>query len=186
MQSLFCCSFCSKTYIHKGSLRAHEIKKHNNNKLLHNQYPLYIPLFSDCQQFCSAFINLVRKCLTSHHSTQGLKSIEFPCSENIFAFYFKNEENFKYIHYQRKYNCTFEGLQGYQRIAKLFDFEEWERVTNKTGSETYIVFSKVNPNDYTIEEKKVEFCWNEKGNTFKYGVITFIFEINTETVEFVD
>ncbi|CAG8555419.1 18728_t:CDS:1, partial [Gigaspora rosea] len=77
-------------------------------------------------------------------------------------------------------------LQGYQRIAKLFDFEGWGRVTNKTGSETYVVFSKVNPNDYTIEEKKVEFCWNEKGNTFKYGVITFIFEINTETVESID
>ncbi|CAG8825518.1 6763_t:CDS:1, partial [Gigaspora margarita] len=77
-------------------------------------------------------------------------------------------------------------LQGYQRIAKLFDFEEWGRVTNKTGSETYVVFSKVNPIDYSIEEKKVEFCWNEKENTFKYGVITFIFEINTETVEFVD
>ncbi|CAG8820070.1 6546_t:CDS:2, partial [Gigaspora margarita] len=78
----------------------------------------------------------------------------------------------KYIHYQRKYNCTFEGLQGYQRIAKLFDFEEWG--------------SKVNQIDYSIEEKKVEFCWNEKGNTFKHGVITFIFEINTKTVEFVD
>ncbi|CAG8836631.1 11116_t:CDS:2 [Gigaspora margarita] len=172
MQSLFGCGFCSKTYIRKSSLRAYEIKKHNNNKLLHNQYPLCIPLFSDWQQFCSAFINLVRKRLTSHRSTQGLKSIEFPCSENIFAFYFKNEENFKYIHYQRKYNCTFKGLQGYQRIAKLFDL--------KNGK------GKVNPNDYTIEEKKVEFCWNEKKNTFKYGVITFIFEINTEIVEFVD
>ncbi|KAF0548154.1 hypothetical protein F8M41_026244 [Gigaspora margarita] len=159
MQALFCCSFCSKTYIRKGSLRVHKIKKHNNNKLLHNQYPFYILLFSNCQQFCSAFINLVRKYLTSHRSTQGLKSIEFPCSENIFTFYFKNE---------------------------LFDFEEWGRVTNKTGSETYVVFNKVNPIDDSIEEKKGEYCWNEKGNTFKYGIITFIFEINTETVKFVD
>ncbi|CAG8524760.1 34358_t:CDS:2 [Gigaspora margarita] len=164
----------------------HEIKKHKNNKLLHNQYPLYIPLFSDCQQFCSTFISLVRKRLTSHRSTQGIKLIEFPCSENIFAFYFKNEEHFQYIHYQRRYSCTFEGSQGYQRIARLFNFEEWGRVTDKTGSETYIVFNKVNLNDYTMEEKKVEFHWKEKGNMFKYGAFTFIFEINTETVEIVD
>ncbi|CAG8642414.1 14143_t:CDS:2, partial [Dentiscutata erythropus] len=90
--NLLHCGFCLKTYIHKGSLKTHEITKHKNNKSLHNHYPLYTPLFSDCQQFCSTFINLVQKRLTSHHSTQGLKLIEFPCSENIFAFYFRKEE----------------------------------------------------------------------------------------------
>ncbi|CAG8519351.1 23318_t:CDS:1 [Gigaspora margarita] len=183
---LFYCGFCPKTYTYKGSLRAHEIKKHKNNKLLHSQYPLYIPLFSDCQQFCSTFINLIQKCLTSHRSTQGSKFIEFPCSENIFAFYFRNEEHFQYIHYLRKYNCIFRGLQGYERIAKLFDFEDWGRTIDKTGSETYVVFNKTNLNNYIIEEKEVEFCWKEKGNSFKYGVITFFFEINMETIEIVE
>ncbi|CAG8801367.1 8873_t:CDS:2 [Dentiscutata erythropus] len=154
--SLYSCGFCSKTYIHKGSLKTHETSKHKNNRFLHNQYPLYIPLFSDCQQFCSTFINLVQKRLTSHRSTQGLKLIEFPC------------------------------LQGYQRIAKLFNFEEWGKTIDKTGTETYVVFNQVNLNNNTIEEKETKFCWKEKGKIFKYGIITFIFEINTETIEIVD
>ncbi|CAG8700276.1 5863_t:CDS:2 [Gigaspora rosea] len=157
----FHCGFCSKTYIYKGSLRAHEIKKYKNNKSLHRQYPLYTPLYSDFQQFCSTFINIVQKRLTSHRSTQGSKFIEFPCSENIFAFYFRNEENFQYTHYQRKYVCIFRELQGYQRIAKLFDFNEWGK------------------------KRMLNFVGEKKEKSFKYEVITFLFEINTETVEIV-
>ncbi|CAG8723059.1 17004_t:CDS:2 [Gigaspora margarita] len=78
------------------------------------------------------------------------------------------------------------GLQEYQRIAKLFKFKEWGKRIDKTGTETYVVFDQVNLNNNTIEEKEAKFCWKERGKFLKYGIITFIFEINTETIEIVD
>ncbi|CAG8850790.1 2544_t:CDS:1, partial [Racocetra persica] len=45
-------------------------------------------------------------------------------------------------------------LQGYQRIVKLFNFEEWGKTIDKIGLETYVVFNQVNLNNNVIEEKK--------------------------------
>uniref|UniRef100_U9T710 Uncharacterized protein n=1 Tax=Rhizophagus irregularis (strain DAOM 181602 / DAOM 197198 / MUCL 43194) TaxID=747089 RepID=U9T710_RHIID len=44
--------------------------------------------------------------------------------ESVFLFLFENEDNFKYISSQRKYQCIFEGSMGAEKLKSIFKYNE--------------------------------------------------------------
>ncbi|GET51139.1 hypothetical protein GLOIN_2v1791375 [Rhizophagus irregularis DAOM 181602=DAOM 197198] len=95
--------------------------------------------------------------------------------EDVFVSLFENEDNFKYIPSQRKYQCILEGTVGEEQLKKIFKYDQIIFHENiNTSTRGYILFEN-NDGQY-----KVIFNWKQKElkeNTrcFLSGILTINF-----------
>lgn len=88
---------------------------------------------------------------------------------------FENEDNFKYIPSQRKYQCILEGTVGEEQLKKIFKYDQIIfRENINTSTRGYILFEN-NDGQY-----KIIFNWKQKElkeNTrlFLSGILTINF-----------
>ncbi|PKC55737.1 hypothetical protein RhiirA1_475107 [Rhizophagus irregularis] len=79
--------------------------------------------------------------------------------ESVFLFLFENEDNFKYIPSQRKYQCIFESSTGAEKLKSIFKYNEIIfRENINTSTQGYILFEDNNgqyrtPNNTNITHK---------------------------------
>ncbi|EXX67726.1 hypothetical protein RirG_111810 [Rhizophagus irregularis DAOM 197198w] len=95
--------------------------------------------------------------------------------EDVFVSLFENEDNFKYIPSQRKYQCILEGTVGEEQLKKIFKYDQIIfRENINTSTRGYILFEN-NDGQY-----KAIFNWKQKElkeNTrhFLSGILTINF-----------
>ncbi|POG83295.1 hypothetical protein GLOIN_2v1761336 [Rhizophagus irregularis DAOM 181602=DAOM 197198] len=99
--------------------------------------------------------------------------------ESVFLFLFENEDNFKYISSQRKYQCIFEGSMGAEKLKSIFKYNEIIfRENINTSTRGYILFED-NDSQYkaTFSWKQKE--WKENNELFLTGAMLINFITNS-------
>jgi hypothetical protein len=121
----FFCLLCFKIYDTRKKLQSHEWSKHKNNKLIPHRHVLCQPSDKTLSFYRDTVIIHLKSSLGFNRHAIGKKHITidaFP--ESVFLTLFENEDSFKYIPSQRKYQCTFEGSVGGERLKNIFKYDE--------------------------------------------------------------
>jgi hypothetical protein len=75
----------------------------------------------------------------------------------VFLFLFENEDSFRYISSQRKYQCTFEGAVKGERLKNIFKYDEIlfrENTCTSTRGISYLRIMMANIKQYLIGNKR--------------------------------
>src|SRR6185436_8957962 len=123
--STFACLLCSKIYNTKKKLQNHERTNHKNNKLVPHRHILGQPSEEMLSFYRDAIIICLKSSLGFNRHSIGRKHITinaFP--ESIFLTLFENEDNFKYIPSQRKYQCILEGVVGGEKLKSILKYDQ--------------------------------------------------------------
>ncbi|RIB21927.1 hypothetical protein C2G38_2175265 [Gigaspora rosea] len=156
--SIFPCLLCSKTYDTKKKLQSHERNKHKNNKLIPHRHLLCKPSDDTLSFYRNTVIIHLKNILGFNRHSIGKKHITidaFP--ENVFLSLFENEENFKYIPSQRKYQCVLEGTEGEEKLKRIFKYDEIIFCEDINTSTRGCILFKNNDGQY-----KITFSWMQK------------------------
>ena len=141
----FTCSLCFKIYDTKKKLQNHERNKHKNNKIVPHRHILCQPSDETLSFYRDTVIIRLKSSFGFNRHAIGKKRITidaFP--ESVYLFLFGNEDNFRYIPSQRKYQCTFEGAVGGERLKSIFKYDEIIFCENaNTSTRGYILFEDI-------------------------------------------
>jgi hypothetical protein len=156
--STFPCLLCSKTYDARKKLQSHERNKHKNNKLIPHRHILGQPSEETLSFYRDTIIIRLKNSLGFNRHSIGKKHITidaFP--ESVFLSLFENEDSFKYIPSQRKYQCVLEGAAGEKKLKSIFKYDDIIFCENiNTSTRGYILFED-NDGQY-----KITFNWKQK------------------------
>src|SRR5271154_4341954 len=181
----FLCLLCSKIYDTRKKLQSYKQNKHKNNKLIPHRHILCQPSNETLSFYRDTVIICLKSILGFNRHSIGKKHITldaFP--ENVFLFLFENEDSFRYISSQRKYQCTFEGAVGGERLKNIFKYDEiLFRENTCTSTRGYILFED-NDGQY-----KAIFNWKQKElkkNNRLFLTGTLLINFITNSGEFVN
>ncbi|RHZ84756.1 hypothetical protein Glove_76g6 [Diversispora epigaea] len=124
----FPCLLCSKIYDTKKKLQSHERTKHKNNKSIPHYHILDKPSEEILSFYRDAIIIRLKSSLGFNRHSIGKKHIVIDAfSESVFLSLFENENSFKYIPSQRKYQCILEGAVGGEILKSILKYDqEWK------------------------------------------------------------
>ena len=181
----FSCLLCSKSYDTRKKLQSHERSKHKNNKLIPHRHILCMPSEETLSFYRDTIIIRLKSSLGFNRHAIGKKHITidaFP--ENVFLYLFENEDSFKYIPSLRKYQCTFEGSVGEERLKNIFKYDEIIfRENTSTSTRGYILFEDSDDKyKATFSWKQRE--WKENNRLFLTGALLINFI--TDSGEFIN
>jgi hypothetical protein len=104
--------------------------------------------------------------------------------EHVFVHLFKNERTFNYNPLQRKYQCSFEGVEGGQRLGLLLNYSDWDIKNHNNGrTRGYVVLNNAN------SSYKIKFSWHEnklQQNSHEFLCGTFTSEFYVDSGDFVE
>ena len=185
MTTAFPCLLCFKIYDTKKKLQSHERNKHKNNKIIPHRHILCQPSNETLSFYQDTVIIRLKSSLGFNRHAIGKKHIAidaFP--ESVYLFLFENEDSFRYIPSQRKYQCTFEGAIGGERLKNIFKYDEIIfRENTSTSTRGYILFEDIDGQyKATFGWKQKE--WKENNRLFLTG--TLLINFITNSGEFVD
>ncbi|RIB26439.1 hypothetical protein C2G38_2064914 [Gigaspora rosea] len=136
----FPCLLCSKTYNTKKKLQSHERNKHKNNKLIPHCHLLCKPSDDTLSFYQDTIIICLKNSLGK-----------------CFLSLFENEQSFKYIPSQWKYQCVLKGTEGEKKLKRIFKYDEIIFCEDiNTSTRGYILFED-NDGQY-----KITFSWMQK------------------------
>ena len=185
VERTFPCLLCSKIYDTKKKLQNHERTKHKNNKLIPHRHILCQPSDETLSFYQDTVIIRLKKTLGFNRHSIGKKHITidaFP--ESVFLSLFENEDSFKYIPSQRKYQCILEGAIGGERLKNIFKYEQIVFCKNKsTSTQGYILLEDCD-GQYKIIFIWKQKEWKENNRLFLTGTLSINFITNSG--EFVD
>lgn len=181
----FPCQLCFKTYDTKKKLQNHERNKHKNNKVVPHRHVLCQPSEETLSFYRDTVIIRLKNSLGFNRHAIGKKHIAidaFP--ESVYLSLFENEDSFRYIPSQRKYQCTFEGAIGGERLKSIFKYNEIVfRENASTSTRGYILFEDIDGQyKATFGWKQKE--WKENSRLFLTGTLLINFIVNSG--EFID
>ncbi|CAG8767536.1 34027_t:CDS:1, partial [Gigaspora margarita] len=136
----------------------HEQNKYKNNKLIPYHHLLCKSSGDTLSFYQDTVIICLKNSLGFNRHSIGKKHITINAfSENVFLTLFENEENFKYMPSQRKYQCVLEGTRGKEKLKCIFKYDEiiFHEDIN-TSIRGYILFEN-NDSQY-----KITFSWIQK------------------------
>src|SRR4051794_26395659 len=185
VECTFPCLLCSKIYDARKKLQSHERTKHKNNKLIPHRHILCQPSDETLSFYRDTVIIRLKKTLGFNRHSIGKKHITIDAFlENVFLFLFENENSFKYIPNQRKYQCILEGAIGEERLKNIFKYEQIEfRKNESTSTQGYILLED-SDGQYKIIFIWKQKEWKENNRLFLTGTLSINFITNS--AEFVD
>lgn len=185
VECTFPCLLCSKVYDTKKKLQSHERNKHKNNKLILHRTMLCQPSDETLLFYRDTVIIHLKKTLRFNRHSIGKKYITidaFP--ECVFLSLFENEDSFKYIPSQRKYQCILEGAIGGERLKNIFKYEQIVFCENtSTSTRGYILLEDCDG------WYKMIFVWKQKEwkeNNTLFLTRTLSIDFITNSGEFVN
>ena len=140
------------------NLQNYKRTKHKNNKLIPYCHILCQPSDKTLSFYQDTVIICLKKTLRFNRHLIGKKHITIDAFlESVFLSLFENEESFKYILSQRKYQCILEGAIGGKRLKNIFKYEQIVFCKNKSTSTQGYILLEDGDGQY-----KIIFIWKQK------------------------
>ncbi|RHZ87230.1 hypothetical protein Glove_38g54 [Diversispora epigaea] len=176
----FPCLLCSKIYDTKKKLQSHERTKHKNNKSIPHYHILDKPSEEILSFYRDAIIIRLKSSLGFNRHSIGKKHIvidAFP--ESVFLSLFENENSFKYIPSQRKYQCILEGAVGGEILKSILKYNQVIFRENKNTSTKGYILLEDNDGQYKLTFIWRQKEWKENDKLFLTGILSINFITNS-------
>lgn len=143
------CPICKRIFKSKRGLNQHEaiIRKYNCFRV--NFYKLPKKFLNE---FKKILVLLIHRQLPRHFAKIGLKTVTVACTESQFFGIF-NGHIHRYSNKTRVYKCIFEGSDGSNKLAQVFNDINWGTKYYYGNEVTSVV---VNSDDVIVEENPLD------------------------------
>ena len=161
------------------------LTSHRNNKIIPHYYSFPAEANVDLNKYRNGIVFLISKRLGFNRASIGRRRVHidlFP--EHVFVYLFKNERTFNYNPLQRKYQCSFEGVEGGQRLGLLLNYSNWDIKNHNNGrTRGYVLLNNANGSH------KIKFSWSEnklQQNSREFLCGSLVCEFQVDSVDFIE